>query len=48
MAKRRKCLQEYAINTGVTEGSVLDPALFVLYNDDVRNDVICKIAIWIC
>ena len=37
-----KSSQEHAINTGVPEGSILGPAPFLVYIDNLPNDVICK------
>ena len=42
----RKYSQEYPVNAGVLQGSILSPTLFLLYINDCPDDVLCYIAIY--
>ena len=46
MVLNGKSSQEYPVNVGVPQGCIFGPTLFLLYTDDLPDDVICDIAIY--
>ena len=46
MVLNGKSSQEYPVNAEVPQGSILGPTLFLLYINDLPDNVICNIAIY--
>ena len=46
MVLDRKSSEEYSVNDGFPQGFILGPILFLLYVNDLSDDVICTIIIY--
>ena len=46
MVLDEKSSQEYPVNAGLSQGSILWHTLFLLYINDIPKNVICNIAIY--
>ena len=47
VALNGKSSQEYPVNSGVPQGSMLGPTFFLLYSNDLSDCVICNVTIYV-
>ena len=42
-----KSSQEYSVNVGIPQGTILGPTLLLLYINGIPDDVMCNITIYV-